>query len=329
MQSYPAPEGSPIDPAIQQTSTGSAEPTFREQGEAFLLQLSTRIRKPVHNSTLFTWEHNLNHWIYPAIGHLPLSEVTNSTVKPLIAAMTDAGLRASYINAQFRLVKEVVASLLDEQGEPKYPRRWNAVYLDLPLINPRTLNRPCFSEEIVNGLARWRFPRERMIFILAAASGARIGEILGLDVSQHVSTDCSILKIERQADHGHLVPYVKTNASNREIDLHLSVAEMLNDFIGDRKSGLLFSTANCTPMNLTHILSGHLHPALRELGFVNLCTGTEKAGMHAFRRFRNTLLGKCLGLPERVQKYWMGHSAHSITERYDKISCDETNDDHL
>jgi integrase len=212
----------------------------------------------------------------------------------------------------------VIASYVNEQGEAIYDRKWNYDILDLPIIEPRTMNRPCFSEEIVNGLALWRYPRERMIFILAAASGARISELLGLDIGQHVSSDCSTLRIECQAYRGRIVPCVKTIASYREIDLHDSAAGVLKQYIGDRTSGLLFCTANGTPMVLGSILSGHLHPALRELGFVNACTRKNMAGMHAFRRFRNTHLGKCPGLPERLQKYWMGHAVPSITGKYDK-----------
>jgi integrase len=318
MQSYRPPAGLVVDPAIRLSIAGIAEPTFREQGEAMMVQLAARKRKPVHDSTLFTWRHYLNHWIYPSIGDLPLSEIKHSTIKPLIRAMSDAGLKPTTIDVHFRLISRVLASYIDEQGESIYARKWNFDFLDLPVIGTRTLNRPCFSEGIVSGLARWRFPREQMIFILAAVSGARIGELLGLDIGQHVSTDCSTLRIERGVNGGHLVPYVKTIASYREIDLHDTVARVLKQYIGGRTSGLLFSTANGTPMRSNNILAGHLHPALRDLEFVNVCTGTARAGMHAFRRFRNTLLGKCPGLPERLQKYWMGHSASSIAEKYDR-----------
>jgi hypothetical protein len=44
--------------------------------------------------------------------------------------------------------------------------------------------------------------------------------------------------------------------------------------------------------------------------------------MHALRRFRNTYLGKCPGLPERLRKFWMGHSVPRISRAYDKTIDD-------
>jgi integrase len=320
MHSYVQPAGRPVNPATRLTFTSVPDPTFKEQAEAMLVQLASRKRKPVHESTLFTWAHHLNHWLYPAIGHLQLSQITHATIKPLIGAMVAAGLKPTSIDAHFRLIRKVVDSCLDESGESIYRRTWNYDFLDLPVINPRTMNRPCFSDEIVSGLARWRFPREQMIFILAAASGARIGELLGLDIDQHFSQGCETLRIERQVDRGHLVPYTKTEASYREVDLHRDVAGTLQKFIGSRM-GLLFCTGKGTVMNATNVLR-HLHSALHELGFVNPYTGTDKAGMHGFRRYRNTHLNKCADLPDRLHKFWMGHSARTMSDLYDKTTED-------
>ena len=317
MQPYKPParrEGALVVPTV----TASADPTFKEQAESFLLYLASRKRKPVHASTLISWRSCINCWLNPALGHLHLSQITHAAIKPLIGAMACAGLKPASIDAHFRLFRRIVDSCLNEKGESIFKRRWNYDFLDLPVVNPRTMNRPCFEEEMVSGLARWPFPRESMVFLLGAASGARIGELLGLDICEHISLDCSTLRIDRQAIRGRIVDYLKSEASYREIDLHLSVAKTLREFIGTRTSGLLFCTATGTPLNLTNVLAIHLHPALRKLGFVNSCTGSDKAGMHAFRRFRNTHLGKCYGLPERLLKFWMGHSAHSSTDLYNR-----------
>lgn len=153
MQSYQPPTGKLFIPATQLPSVSTGEPTFKEQAEIMLARLATRSRKPVHASTLFTWQHYLDHRIYSAIGYLPLRKIKNSTIKPLIAAMVDSGLKATYINAHFRLIKMVVESFVDAQGDPVYSRNWNLDFLDLPIIQPRTLNWPCFSDDIVGGLA--------------------------------------------------------------------------------------------------------------------------------------------------------------------------------
>lgn len=314
MTLYPA--GFLLNPALNSSSVGLPDPTFKEQAEAMLVELAMRKRKPVHASTLATWRSHLAYRLYPAIGHLPLSQITHTVIKRLIADMIAAGLKPTSINAHFRLVKKVMNSCLNDSGESIYSRVWNLDILDMPVIRPRLLNRPCFDDEIVTALARYRFPRERMIFILAAASGLRIGELLGLDIEQHLSDECATLRIERQVARDKLVPYTKTAASYREVDLHLNVAAVLKRFIGDR-TGFLFCTVNGTPMRAAHI-SQHLHSALHDVNYVNPITATGMAGFHAFRRFRNTHLGRCPNLPPRVNKYWMGHSAGSISDQYDK-----------
>jgi hypothetical protein len=65
-----------------------------------------------------------------------------------------------------------------------------------------------------------------------------------------------------------------------------------------------------------------LHPALKELGYVNPHTGTHKAGSHAFRRFRNTYLRNHTGCPDGLYKYWLAHAGKDMSDLYDKIRED-------
>jgi len=59
-----------------------------------------------------------------------------------------------------------------------------------------SLARPCFSAEAMTGLARWKKPRERMIFILCGRTSLRIGERLGIEIRQAISVDFLILYIK-------------------------------------------------------------------------------------------------------------------------------------
>jgi len=93
-----------------------------------------------------------------------------------------------------------------------------------------------------------------------AASGARIGELLGLEVDKHISPACTTFR-------------VKTLNSERAVDLRSAVADLLQRYIIGRASGLLFSTPGGKPLHLASILKFHLHPALRNLGYINHVTG--------------------------------------------------------
>src|ERR1035438_8209524 len=53
-----------------------------------------------------------------------------------------------------------------------------------------------------------------------------------------------------------------------------------------RRTGLLFRTRNGKALCSSCVLRRHLHPALKELEYVNPSTGNHKAGSHAFRRIR-------------------------------------------
>ncbi len=174
----------------------------------------------------------------------------------------------------------------------------------------------------MSGLATWKKERERMVFILCGAAGLRIGEALGLEIDKHISPDFLTISIEQKARHCKIEKRLKTASASRQVDLHPAIAAMLKKFARGRKTGFLFRTRNGKPLGSSCILRRHLHPALKQLGFVNPFTGTHKAGHHAFRRFRNTHLRNRTECPEGLRKFWMGHADESMSDLYDKIKED-------
>ncbi len=227
------------------------------------------------------------------------------------------------ISSYVGVVKKVVASAVDDDGEELYPRKWKDDFMDLPIVDKSRQNTPAFSPEVVTRLARWKYRRERTIFVLCAATGLRIGEALGIDIAAHISSDFRTLSIEQKARNCKIEDRVKTQASRRKVDLHPSIAALLKEFVGDRKTGLLFASRNRKPLSQSNIVKRHLHPALREMGYVNPTTRTHKAGNHAFRRFRNTYLRNRANCPEGLYKYWLGHADNSMSDLYDKIKEDD------
>jgi integrase len=292
---------------------------FSNQAPHWLAAMRSRKRKPVAGSTLETWECCLHKWLNPALGDLPISEVNNSTVKRLVAAMSEGGLSAKSINNYVQVVKMIVASVVDGEGEEIYPRKWNHVFIDMPVVDKTKQNTPSFSTEIMTGLAAWKYPRERALFILGGAAGLRIGEALGLEIDKHVSPDFSTLCVVQKVRNCKVENWVKTASSTRMIDLHPTISALLKEFVGDRRDGFLFRTRNGKPLSASNILKRHLHPALKRLGYRNPFTGTYKAGNHAFRRYRNTFLRNEANCPAGLRKFWMGHAGDSMSDLYDKV----------
>jgi integrase len=150
--------------------------------------------------------------------------------------------------------------------------------------------------------------------VLLAATGLRIGELLGLEIGKHISTDRTTLFIRQKVRQCKVEPYLKTGNAYRDLDLPVVVAEMLKQFIGSRTSGFLFCTRNGKPLSDSDLLERHLHPALERLG-------VEKAGHHAFRRFRVTWLRK-QRCPDDLRHFWLGHPGRSVEDDYDRTRED-------
>jgi len=117
----------------------------------------------------------------------------------------------------------------------------------------------------MKGLAAWKKKRERVLFILCGAAGLRISEALGLEIDKHVSEDCQTLFVRQKARGSKIENRLKTHYSERAVDLHPSIAALLKEYIGDRKSSLLFCTRDGKPLPQSNIVRHHLHKALKQL----------------------------------------------------------------
>jgi len=229
-------------------------------------------------------------------------------MKGLVAKMNAGQLSPKSVNTYFRIAAAVVNSAEDDDGNPLYPRKWDPEKLDLPIVDPKQQRRPTINEKTMTFLASCRKPEERMLFILCGATGMRIGEVLGLEIEKHFADDFTTILVRQQAKGRTLTRDVKTRNAIRDIDIHPEVAKLLREFIGNRKSGLLFSSQNGTPLNKSNIRNRILYPILEALG-------VEKGGPHVFRRFRTTWLRKQKA-PEDLIRQWLGHGGTTVTDLY-------------
>jgi len=227
---------------------------FQEQAKLWLNHVRSRKRKPVAPSTLESWEGCLNKWINPNIGDLPLSEVNNTVLKSLVAKMVEGGLSPKSIDTYSQVVKTVVASAVNDEGEEIYPRKWNHEFIDMPVVEEEKQNTPTFSSEVMTGLASWKKERERMIFVLCGAGGFRVGEVLGIEIDKHISPDFLTISVEQKVHHGRVEQRLKTANGLRQVDLHPAIAALLKEFVGDRKTGFPFCTRLGKPLSPTNII---------------------------------------------------------------------------
>lgn len=274
---------------------------FTEQATKFLTESQTRKRNPIKAATAAKYQSSLTH-ILPLFGNRDLSQINNNDLKTLVAKLSADGLSASTITGVVVVVKLVVASALNEQGEELYPRTWNNDFIDLPVIADQKAP-VATAAGIQKALGEANGPDKALVALLAG-TGLRINEALALTAADW-DRENATLHITKTLTQNGVQNDTKTDAGRREIDLD----PVLNAFLtlSLPTDGLLFRSATGGTVRLK---TAYEH--LDKLGI---------PGFHSLRRFRVTQLRKT-GVPEGLVQFWTGHAGKSITDRYDKIGSD-------
>jgi hypothetical protein len=91
------------------------------------------------------------------IGQMQLADVNNRTMRGFVAEMAsetkDGNPRfsAKSIENYLAVIKSVVASVLNDKGEPVYSVKWNHNFMDLPVVEEQ--NAPSFTAEEIETMA--------------------------------------------------------------------------------------------------------------------------------------------------------------------------------
>ncbi len=287
-----------INTNVAFAATATPAMTFREQAARWIAAMPTRRRRPVKPATIFGWNHALNRWILPNIGDKLLSDISNGALRELIEKMA-AELSPKTIVNYAQVVKMVMASAVDADGDELYPRKWNHDFIGLPIVRKEEQRRPTVTETELGEILRSAKKRYAVLFALLAGTGLRIGEALALKDTS-LSPDCRMLFVKRSIWHGR-EQQPKTPNAVREIDIPEALAALLRDFV-QHKSGYLFAVASGRPLAPRNI-----HRALHATG--------KRVGFHAFRRFRTETLRRARA-PEDLIGLWLGHAQRTVTDLY-------------
>lgn len=288
--------------------------TFKQQGEFWLRSLANRKRNPIEQTTIDTRRCALDNWIYPFLGDTYLADINNRMVKELVEHMATAEpkpLAPGTIREYLQFLKAVVASAIDENGEEKFPRKWNHEYIDAPAV--RKQRQPTTDCAGISDIILFATGQYRMLYALLAGCGPlRVGEAFGLEIDKHISSDFRTLTIVQKVKCRRIQDHLKTAAGEREVDLCSSLSAMLRDFVGPRTSGLLFRNRKGTPLDQARTLADYLHPILDYLGH-------QRGGFNIFRRFRRTHIDT-FECPDALKHFWSGHAPTHVSERYIKLT---------
>jgi len=266
--------------------------------------------KPIKPSVLARWQSALHNHVLPVLGDLPLSDVKNGAMRTLVERLFAKRLKPSSIRAITQVVKAVVGSAEDADGNQLYPVVWNRKFA--PIINPATQHRPTFTTDEIQKLVDGTNKHLQLAVIVLASTGLRIGELLGLECKHF---DGVSLRISQAVWCG-IIQSPKTINAYRTVDLTPPVAALLRGYIGDRTSGYIFESRTGRPINARNFLRS-LYSNLERVQI-------SKRGFHAFRRFRNTHLRSAHCQPGLL-RYWMGHSGScNMSDLYDRSFEDAT-----
>jgi integrase len=276
--------------------------TFTEQAKKFLQQSEKRKRNPVRPSTLETYKNQIEKHLIPSLGKLKLEDVGNKALKALLVQLYEKNLSAASITLNVNIVKQILASAVNENGDQLYPRTWNSDFIDLPTIGAQ--KRPIADAQAVQEAVSKAPTPENALIALLAGSGLRISEALALQVvdnGKNTFWDRLNSKIVvRQQRDGNTFGPVKTDAGVREVDL----AKELNDYL-ELRVDPLFSTG-C----VFHKSEAYYRNALVKYGILG--------GFHSLRRFRTTHL-RLQSVPEPIIHFWIGHADQTVTDLYTQV----------
>lgn len=311
--------------------------TFKAAANAWMNRIQTRSRNPIKPATAKGYSSYLNGHLLPELGNIPLAQVNNKQVRFLVEKLKAKGLSAKMIVEIVAVVKLVVASVTDDNGEPLYARKWNHDFIDLPVVKQSKQNRASFSPEQVQAIIEKASGRYRVLFALLAGTGLRIGEALAIelgpasDEATTLSKDCKTLYVRKSVWNGQKQE-PKTQNAVRDIDICSPLAAILKDYIGDRDNGYLFASDSGRPLLQRNISRDGLEKILfgQELqnskgkvvesikGVLGDHHKNGGYGFHSFRRFRVTHL-RANATPEDILRFWTGHADKTITDRYSQM----------
>ena len=141
-----------------------------------------------------------------------------------------------------------------------------------------------------------------MLFALLAATGLRIGEALGVKLTDF-GPNCRVLHVRRSIWRGK-EQEPKTPYSVRVIDIPEVLARELRDYLSD-VSDYMFATAQGKPLQQRNVL--------------RILHRSRPVAFHVFRRFRMTRLRK-FAVPRDLELLWMGHAPEEVGDLYSKLN---------
>lgn len=166
----------------------------------FLDEWLTAVRPRLRETTFESYSRNLNLHVVPRIGHVRLQALTARRLNTLYGELLDSGRRDGRGGLSPRTVRYIHTMLHTALRDAE---RWGMASRNVAsMANPPTLRRgegqihAWDARQLATFLASVKSDRLYAAFVLAATSGMRRGELLGLRWSD-VDLDAAVITVKR------------------------------------------------------------------------------------------------------------------------------------
>jgi integrase len=275
-------------------------PTFKEIGEAWLEHKRTNVRE----STWIMYKGHINNH-FQDILDIKISKITSPLVEKYISkkqaeCIALASIRKLLVTFGQVMNYAVRHKYIDHNPvrEAERPKGQGAI--------EKERSRILRPNEVTALLAATPNPKYKLLFMLAAMSGARQGELLGLKWAD-IDWDNKQLSILRTFNKGRWYQ-PKSHHSIRRIDLGPAMLSELRKWkmaCPPNKQNLVFPTVNGETICHGNMLRRHFYPAVKEAGLKHL----------RFHDLRHTYASLLIDQGENIKYIQMqlGHSSPTIT----------------
>lgn len=276
-------------------------------------------------STASAVKSHIKTSLVPAFGKLAMGDVDSERVQAFLNRMKGKMSPKSIKNVwtTLRIMWHSAVAWKYVTGE-----------LRVELPKARKLRMRCYSVDEVKRMLANTHGAEQIFFWLAAETGARVGELIALRVSD-VNLDSLYVEVSKALWCG-TEDAPKTEAGNRRVCLSPLFGSALKEYLAGRSDGFLFQTSEGNPWDASNVLDRKLNKLLARLEIPKIdnnhlakiigkdktiaqATRSEKLacslGLHSFRHTSATAMDS-LGIPRQIRKQRLGHSGNGVTEQY-------------
>jgi integrase len=284
--------------------------SFASTADLMLRDLEVLGRKP---TTLDNYRSILRSHLLPRFGEVIVSHVKKGDIEAFMAALTDAGKAARTRSGIFKLLSQVF-TFAERQGwceqnpchsvrRPRVRECSEIRYLSQPDLEA-LIAAVDVSEEPFGST-------DRAIFLTAAMTGMRQGELLALRW-RDVDWDAGRIRVRRNYSRGHWST-PKSRSGERSTPLASRVADELRAHqLRSRFSGeddLVFAN----PLSGEVLPHGPLVQRFRK---ALKAAGVRKVRFHDLRHTFGTRMAASPDVPMRKVQEWMGHRDYRTTLLY-------------